>query len=221
MESRSIRRLGFPPVAGARICAFVLGMCASFCLSALGFNYPLQPEEIEEAYSLGRTTNHEDLANFLNQYEHDFKYPSDNPVAYVTSVEFQTPYEQIVLKSAGSARYDKFKAAEDYQTSAGAVFVRVLTSLRINFGGRVPPENSYHVIVSQPRPIEPRKTVGTVLCDPYGQTPYPTNTDCTVYTREILLRFDHNQFTSNKVAVKVLLPEGKSLETKFDLDKLK
>lgn len=73
--------------------------------NALAFNYPLQLEEINEAYALGRTNNRSALADFLNQYEHDFKIPSDNPVAYVSSVEFQTPYEQIVLRSQRNTRY--------------------------------------------------------------------------------------------------------------------
>lgn len=191
------------------------------------FDYPLQPEEVEEAYSLGRTTNREDLANFLNQYEHDFQYPSDDPdhpIAYVTSVEFQTPYEQIVLKSLRSAQYSKFKAGEDYEASAGAVFVRVVVALRINFNGPVPPADSFQVALSQAKPIEPVKSATRVLCDPYSMYPaaqYPTGDACTIYTREFVLQFDYDQFASGKATVKVLLPEGKPLETKYNLDKLK
>jgi hypothetical protein len=184
-------------------------------------DYPLQPEAVEEAYSLGRTTNHEQLADFLNQYEHDFKYPSDDsdhPIAYVTSAEFQTPYEQIVLKSLRSAQYDKFKAAEDYEASAGAVFVRVVVALRINFTGPAPPADSFQVAVSQTKPIEPVKTTSTVLCDPYNVV---TAGECMIYTREIVLQFDHDQFAPGKATINVVLPQGKSLETKYNLDKLK
>jgi hypothetical protein len=210
------------PFRSSQSFAILLGFCLLLSQNAFGFNYPLHPEEIEEAYSLGRTSNHEDLANFVNQYEHDFQYPSDHPLAYVTSAEFQTPYEQIVLKSLRSSQYTKFKAAEDYQANAGAVFVRVIVALRMVLQAPVPAADSFQVIVSQADQIEPRKTTSTVLCDPYDVYEiYPTGGDCTIYTREILVRFDHDQFSSRKVTIKVLLPEGKSLETKFDPDKLK
>lgn len=65
--------------------------------SVFAFHYPLRSEEIEEAYSLGQTSDHDRLASFLKVYQHEFSYPSTNPIAYVKSIEFQTPYEQIVF----------------------------------------------------------------------------------------------------------------------------
>lgn len=182
------------------------------------FEYPLQPEAVEQAYSLGRTRNHEELSDFLNKYEHDFKPPAVSQIVYVTSVEFQTPYDQIVLKSFHSMQYDKFKAAEDYQAGAGAVFVRVVVALRMNYTGPVPAADSLQVKVSQTRPIEPAETTTRTLCNPYNVAEWGS---CSTYTCEILLRFDHHQFGPGKVTVKVFLPEDKSLETQFNLDKLK
>jgi hypothetical protein len=222
MKSHHLGRLVFPLVRETGLRTLVLGLCTLFALTALAFDYPLQPEEIEQAYSLGRTTNHEDLTNFLNQYEHDFQYPSDHPLAYVTSVEFQTPYEQIVLKSMRAAQYSKFKAADDYQASGGAVFVRVIVALRIGFAGAPPPEGSFQVVVAQSKPIEPAVTANAVLCDPSEPLTYPVGSGaCGTYTREILLRFDHKQFASGKATVKITLPESSSLETSFNLSKLK
>ena len=189
---------------------------------AFAFRYPLRSEEIEEAYSLGQSGDHEELANFLQQYERDFSYPSDHPVAYVKSVEFETPYEQIVLKSMRSVQYDKFKAEEDYRANAGAVFVRVVVALKIGFAGPIPKAESFQVNVSQGSPIEPAVTAAAVLCNPFDPLGvYTAPQPCDAYTREILLRFDHEQFGKSKVAVQVTLPEGKSLETAFNLDKLK
>src|SRR5580692_6358527 len=90
-----------------RIQVFVLVLSALLALNALAFNSSLQPEEVQDAYSLGQTTNHEELADFLKQYQHDFQYPADHPVAFVQSVEFQTPYEQIVLRTLRTAGYTK------------------------------------------------------------------------------------------------------------------
>jgi hypothetical protein len=210
-----------PPARGARFRGFILGLCALLSLNALAIETSLQPEEIEEAYSLGQTSNHEELADFLKQYQHDFRYPSDNPVAYVQSIEFQTPYEQIVLRTLRTTQYTRFRAEEDYRANSRLIIVRIVTAIRINYSGPVPPADKYLALVSQAKPIEPRKVTNTVTCDPFNQTAYPVPTDCSIYTREILLNFDARQFEPGPVTVKVELPFQQSMETQYDLDKLK
>ncbi len=204
-----------------RIQLFALALCTLLSLNALAFNSSLQPEEVQDAYSLGQTSNHEELADFLNQYEHDFKYPADNSVAFVSSVEFQTPYEQIVLRSLRTTQYSKFKAEEDYQANPGLVIVRAIVSLKTGYSGPAPPADSFKVVVSQTKPIEPRKVTSTVLCDPYNPLVNPTFANCIAYTREILLQFDAEQFAPGRATVKVMLPFEQSMETKYNLDKLK
>jgi hypothetical protein len=189
-------------------------------LNAQALSSSLQPEEVQNAYSLGQTTSHEELADFLNQYEHDFKYPSDHPDAYVLSVEFQTPYEQIVLRTLRTIGYSKFQAAEDYHANPGLVIVRVLVALKANYTGPVPPADSFMVVVSQGETIEARKLTSTVTCDPYSYGS-PTFGNCIFYAREILLQFDASQFAPGMATVKVTLPFGQSMETKYNLNKLK
>jgi hypothetical protein len=223
MNPGSIRGLASLPPHVVRIGAFLLALYAVLSLNARAFNSSLQPEEVQDAYSLGQTTNHEELADFLKQYQHDFQYPADHPVAFVQSVEFQTPYEQIVLRTLRTAGYTKFQAGDDYRTNAGLVLVRVVVALRINYGGPLPPADSFQVVVSQAKPIEPQRMTGTVLCDPYSQITYPyyVNRDCSIYAREILLRFEPGQFAPGRATVKVVLPYDRSLETKYSLDKLR
>jgi len=221
MNIRSLYRPASPLARALRIQPVVFGLCALLSLNALAVSSSLQPEEIQDAYSLGQTTNHEELAAFLNQYEHDFKYPSDNPVAFVQSVEFQTPYEQIVLRSQRTTQYTKFQAAEDYQANPGLVIVRVVASLKTGYSGPAPAADSFNVVVSQTKSIKPRKVASAVLCNPYNWNDNPVGTNCVAYTREILLQFDASQFRPGKATVTVAPPEGRSLETKYDLDKLK
>ncbi len=205
----------------ARIQAFALAFCALLSLKALAFSPALQSEEVQDAYSLGQTSNHEELTDFLNQYEHDFKYPSDNPIVFVSSVEFRTPYEQIVLRSLGTTQYSKFQAQTDYQAKPGLVIVRVLASLRTGYSGPTPPADSFKVAVNQLNTIEPRKVTSTLLCDPTSWQNNATYSNCFAYTREIVLQFDAEQFAPGKATVKVMLPFGQSLETKYNLDKLR
>jgi hypothetical protein len=221
MKSRIKFGLASPPARAARIQVSVLAFCVLLSLNARAFNSSLQPEEVQDAYSLGKTSNHEELADFINQYEHDFKFPSDDSIAFVSSVEFQTPYEQTVLRSLRTTQYSKFQAAEDYQSDPGLAIVRVMVSLKTGYSGPAPPADSFKVVVSQTKPIEPRKTTNTVTCDPYNPYDYRVTNKCVAYTREILLQFDAEQFAAGRATVTVILPYGQSLETKYYLDKLK
>jgi hypothetical protein len=221
MKPRITRRLAIPPAQSARIRIFFLVLCGFLSLSALAFNSYLQPEEVEKAYSLGKTSNHEELADFLNQYEHDFKVPADMSIAYVSSVEFQTPYEQIVLRSLRTTQYSKFQAQQDYEANPTRVIVRVIVALKTGYSGPEPPADSFSAVVSQAKPIEPSSAASTVLCNPFYTTEVPTFSDCVAYTREILLQFDAKQFGSGRTTVKVTVPNGKSTQTSYDLEKLK
>ncbi len=136
-------RIASPRARAVRIQLFLLVLCALLSLNALALGTSLQPEEVEAAYSLGQTSNHEELADFLNQYEHDFKPAADNPVAFVSSVEFQTPYEQIVLRSLRTNQYSRFKAQEDYQANPRLVIVRVIVALKTGYSGPAPAADSF------------------------------------------------------------------------------
>src|SRR5882672_10220210 len=172
MKLGSSGRYASPPVRPAQIRVFALGLCTLLSLNALAFNSSLQPEEVQEAYSLGQTSNHEELTDFIKLYEHNFVYPSDNPVAYVQSIELQTPYEQIVLRSTrGGAKYSKFQAVKDYRANPTIVIVRVLISLKTQYAGPVPIADHYEIAVSQTKSIVPKKTSISVLCNPYSQVP--------------------------------------------------
>jgi hypothetical protein len=201
----------------------VLDLCIFLSLNALAFDSELQPEEVREAYSLGQTSNHEELKEFLSKYKYDLPYPADNPVVDVQSVEFQTPYEQIVLRSMRNS-YSKFQADEDYQANPGLLIVRVQISLKLNYVGPIPPADGFKVSVSQAEPIAPRKTASTLLCNPSPYGEQAMGSDCTInliYLREILLSFNARQFAPGVASVKVKTPDGQTIQTKFNLDELK
>ena len=200
---------------------FLFFLSILFALNASAIKLSLQPEEVEDAYSLGQTSNHDELRDFLNQYEHDFKYTSNNTMAFVQSVEFQTPYEQIVLRSQKTIQYSKFRASEDYQANPTLVIVRAVVSLKAGYSGPTPPADSFKVSVSQANGIAPRNVTSNVLCDPSNYNYSSPVAECLAYTREILLQFDTSQFAHGSATVRVTLPYAQPMETKFNLDKLK
>ena len=219
MNQRIARGPALPLLPAVRNHALAFALCFVLTQNALAFDYPLPPEEVREAYYLGQKFGHEELTEFLKQYQHDFSYPSDNPAAYAQSVEFQTPYEQIVLRSLRTTQYTKFQADEDYQANPGQIIVRVVVALRITYVGPVPAADDFSVIVSQANPIEPQSMTTTVLCDPSDI--YAINFGCGPYSREFVLRFKAKQFARGRATIRVMLPDGQSQETKYNLDKLK
>jgi hypothetical protein len=214
---RPLNRLAFK----LQTLTFLLFLCTLFAWNVSAFKLSLQPEEVEDSYSLGQSSNHEELRDFLNQYEHDSKYPPNNPIAFVQSVEFQTPYEQIVLKSQKTNQYSKFRASEDYLANPTLVIVRAVVSLKNGYTGPTPTADSFKVSVSQANEIEPRNVTSTLLCNPSNYADYTAAIQCTAYTREILLQFDASQFAHGNAMVNVTLPYSQPMETKFNLDKLK
>jgi len=204
----------------ARFQVSIAVICLMIAVNAQAFIKMLEAEDIDAAYSVGQSTNRAEVAAFLRQYQKTFKYPAGKPLAYMKFVEFETPYEQIVLKSQHVPGYTSLRAADDYEANPGRVIVRVIVSLKNNYGGPKPPDDSYNVIVSQSNPIEPRKVSSTEPCNPFDVLATPMVGGCIGYIREIELDFDAEQFQSGIVKIKMTLPESPSMEATFDLDKL-
>jgi hypothetical protein len=217
MGLRIVCGLVLSTARASRIRAGVLGLCILMSQNALAFHYPLQPEEVREAYSLGQTTNHNDLADFYKQYLHTFRYPSDQPLVNVQSIEFRTPYEQIVLRShRAGGLYDAFQADEDYRKNAGLVLVRIVITFKIAYVGPLPSIDAFQFLVSQASPITPHEITHSIICNPLFD-----GSGCLAPVEEVLLSFDSKQFEPGKATVKVLTPDGQTLQAKFNLDHLK
>ena len=207
---------------------YVVGivLCAFLTQTAGAFEYPLQPESIREAYFLGRTTDTTKLTDFLNNYVHQFSRPDTGPD--VDSIEFRTPYEQVVLRSREhSIGYDTLQAEKDYAAQPDLVVVRVaifstqtypsLTMHPSDPNGVWKAEDflrGFKFRVEQEHLIEPKKVVEQPIC------PGPDN--CDFYGGyEVLLKFDGDQFAPGTANAKVTTPDGRVVQTQFDLDHLK
>ena len=197
-----------------RIGALGLSLCFLASQNAVAFDYPLQEEQVREAYFLGRTTDGEKLSDFYKQYVHYFPFPARGPYySYVESVEFRTPYELVVLRSREKLnQYSALEADEDYRAHPNQVVVRVMISFKLGYAGPIPPTNSFKVRVSQSDPIEPKQFNTEWLCHLWN--------DCGVTRFAILLWFDAEQFASGAAKIKIMTPDGQILKTEFDLDEL-
>src|ERR1700730_12868558 len=116
-----------------RIGAFALGLCFFASLHVSAFTYPLQADDVRKAYFLCRTTDGKKLKDFYEQYVRFFAFPARGPYfSYVESVEYRTPYEQVVLRSLQNlSQYSSMEAEKDYQAQPNLVVVRVLISYKL------------------------------------------------------------------------------------------
>lgn len=216
---------------GLAKCAMRTGVCflaswLSAAAPAEAFLYPLSPEEVREAYFLGRTTQDEEVVKFIEPYLHRLPYPQKGP--YVESVEFRTPYEQIVLKTRQNLSNYSSQDAEHYSQHPELVVIRVLIFLTFTYQGpdvKSPADTvrlwtyqdllkDFAFRVEQQRDIRPKKIVAGPAC------PFPNQ--CEPFDGfEVLLQFEADQFTSEKLTVQVTTSNGQDVRSEFDLAKLK
>ena len=198
--------------------AVALGLCFLASQNGMAFTYPLQGEYVREAYFLGRTTDGKKFKDFYEQYVRCFPFPARGPYfSYVESVEFRTPYEQVVLRSRQNlSQYSPMEAEKDYQAQPNLVVVRVLISYKLGYVGTLPPASSFKVHVSQTDAgtIEPKKLTIETICSVLW------NSDCGAPRFAILLSFDAEQFASGAAKIKIVTPDGQTIKTEFDLDSL-
>src|ERR1700730_4480105 len=114
-------------------------LCALLVPDARAFHYPLSPEEVREAYFLGRNTS--DRPAFFAKYIHTLALPDKG--LNVQCIEFRTPYEQVALRSQEHwATYNVPHAEQDYAAHPSEVLVRVLIWGTPTFHFAAPPPST-------------------------------------------------------------------------------
>ena len=145
----------------------------------------------------------------------------------VESIEFRTPYEQVILRtSERSNDYDLDQAEKDYAAQPDLVLVRVLIYSPPSHSGSITHSSAeqskagatddnwlgFHFQISQERPIEPKKMhVQAVRAGRYDKGT----------RKELLMEFDTNQFGPGPAKILVTAPNGRAVTAEFDLDELK
>jgi hypothetical protein len=199
--------------------AIALSLFIVVTQGAAAYMHPLSEESVREAYFLGHTTNATKRTTFFERYTRHFPLPVKGP--YVESIEFQTPYEQVVLRSWQHwNNYDAQEAERDYAAKPDLVVVRVLiySTPTYPFGSQDradgQSENLWHGLsfrVAQQQSIQPKMV---------NSRPFRVGRR-SGGAREALLEFDAAQFSSDIVTVEVATPDGQIVRAEFDLDDLR
>lgn len=216
-----VQRLRPRPIT--RIAILSLFVCVLFAPPALAFHRQLSPEQVREAYVIGRDQGRRDA--FFASYIHSPRIPDTGPD--VRSIEFRTPYEQIAIRARDNqwSNYSPADAEQDYGKRPSEVIVRVLIyeTPAFNFPAS-------HGSPSQPdlagfnfRVIQANRQLGygkVTVEDavPVGAGSGPGGDD----GLDIQLHFTISQFTSgDPVTVEVLAPTGQTYSTTFGVASLK
>jgi hypothetical protein len=204
--------------------AVVFSASMFFVNSMLATTYPLTPEDVREAYFLGR--NPEEREAFFSKYVHFPAQPDRGPDVHL--IEFRTPYEQVVLKSQENwANYSAQQAQQDYAAHPNEVLVRVSICATQTFSFRTPQSDSrsdqsaswtpkdylrgFEFRVSQRFPIASQ-----------ALTVERANLGCAYFDGFVaFLHFRAEQFNPGNVRIVVTRSDGATVETEFNLDQLK
>ena len=202
-----------------------MGLCVVLAESSDAFYYPLQQTQIREAYLLGHSADTKKISEVLETYTRHFPLPPSD--GRVESIEFRTPYEQVVRRSwKGANGYDLDQAEKDCASQPDLVIVSVViysplanpesTASSSDKPSQVgSPDDSplgFRFLLSQEHPIKPRKMVGKSL--------YAGRFDKGA-RKEVLMEFDASQFVSGTARVQVTTSGGQIVDAEFDLDNLK
>lgn len=187
--------------------------------AANAFLNPLTPEQVDEAYSIGRDADHGQA--FFQHYIH---FPAPQPTGPdVHLIEFETPFEQVARRAQEHwANYDRLDAERDYAANPSQVIVRVFICGSRTFSFPQPPSGTtswqdkdylrgFAFDVSQSELIQPEKfsvrraSLGCAESD----------------ALEAFLHFSAQQFGPGIAKVEVIGPGGQTFRADFDLDDLK
>jgi hypothetical protein len=194
-----------------------------FALVADAREHPLTENSIGEAYSLARRNN-KTMDKFLAQYFKRLPQPQNGP--YISDIEIQTPYVQVVWRVRDNPMvYSKRQAEKDY----GYPFDEFLVRVRITFTPTYP---AYFTDASHKgryiqRPGDFwREFKIHVLQENEIATKDASFTPTFTYADEgpgiwtggdVTLKFDGSQLNSDPMRVEVLTPDGQTVKVKFNL----
>ena len=180
-------------------------------LPAAGYDYPLTPSAIREAYFVGTRQAGEGTA-FLPEYTH-FIPTLTVGEGLVSRVHIETPFFQAADHASKSLNYSAQDAVRDFYDKP-AVFRMVL---EICYMVDAPLPSAIKIVVLQnDKEILPKSDERSAFfpaTDPYTRMPN---------VGEIArLEFDPPKFDSSTLTILVDTPDGQHAATKFDLSKLR
>ena len=205
-----------------------------FVRAASGFDHPLSPEAMREAYFFGQSSDRGKAADFLGRYlriyspESAIIFHGKDGDFFVGKVELRTPYQRILKKSfENSSGYTAQQAEKDGRAGGSAIEIWIClffgdkqpspSDLYSDEKGRVLDHRedfwkSYQFRVQQSETIEPNRIEAVPIYGRRGQG---------LSGAQVCLELDASKLANRKIQVIVTSPDGRPQTTEFALDELK
>jgi hypothetical protein len=199
---------------------------AGIALRVFAVSYPLSTTAIRNAYFIGNR-NDERTAEFLSKYIHRFPEPKSG--AYIREIGIDTPFSNIVKRTQGRANFYAPDAVQEFQKER-AVGLRLHVDIFLTAGYSPMPHtaspeysewvpdfwNDFKVNLVQDGLDIPAERVRGGPIYSYGYDPIPLVTGA-----RIELSYSPGKIDSEPTQVVVLTPDGQTVETTFDLARLR
>jgi hypothetical protein len=208
--------------------AVALALVPLLALPALAFSFPLSDEAIREAYFLGQRHD-QSMTAFLARYKRTLPVPDSGP--QIASIEFLTPFANLILVSSQRINYSAQQAALDHRTHEDRVAITIHVQLTKSYGAfiaaptgpRSGSPTSYTLrspdfwkdidvqVVMNDKTLEPTDFTGepNYLCGDEG--------GCVLTGAILHFELPAKLFTSDSATVQIAPPEGRDVAVEFDL----
>jgi hypothetical protein len=212
--------------------AVALALVPLLALPALAFSFPLSDEAIREAYFLGQRRD-QSMTAFLARYKRTLPVPDSGP--QIASIEFLTPFANLILVSSQRINYSAQQAALDHRTHEDRVAITIHVQLTKSYGafvaaptgprsgsptGYTPRSPDFWKdidvqVVMNDKTLEPTDFTGepNYLCGDEG--------GCVLTGATLHLEVPAKAFTSDSAIVQIAPPEGPDVSVGFDLAALR
>ena len=196
------------------------------------FTIPLTEESIRDAYFLGQRRD-DSMTKFLAQYKKSLPAPTTGP--QIASVEFLTPFAQLVLLSSRRSNYSAQQATQEYPRGHETVLVTVQVQLTDSYGSftSIPASDSGSPTRYKLRSPDFWKDVNIAVeqnnqvleaTDLTGDPTYKCSgdgSDCALTGATIRLEFPAKLFTSDTADIHITPPQGPEVIVTFNLTTLR
>jgi hypothetical protein len=191
------------------------------------FNSLLSEEAVREAYFLGQRRD-ESTTRFLAKYKQLLSRPDTGP--HIASVEFLTPFAELVAHSRDTVEYSAQQAEEEHRGHEETVVINLEVVLTESYGALIQRPTSNHSgapigfafrspdfwkdieiqVIAKDKIIKPTRFDGT-----------PIYLDDVMSGATMRLEFPARAFDSDSVTVRVVPPEGPEVFVDLDLAALR
>lgn len=196
--------------------------------AAMAYVQKLHSEEVQEAFSLGQSTDPDTVRQFFEKYSRMLDCSISE--ICVNSIELRTPFEQVAVRSRQrGTNYTEQDAETDYAARPTKLSVHIFVLYPIDYSGtdtdvsvsngeaESADESSFYgfrIRVSQDRVLKPVRIHSRLIDLSASPSLY-------VSEEEVILDFDPTQFGADPLYIRVIPPSGQTLKAEFDLSRLK